>query len=68
MTKSVEEQLEENAAAISAVESRGQRFTIKDRETWRADLSALDKRQERLERKATRAKAGGVRITRIVPL
>jgi hypothetical protein len=68
MTKSVDEQLAENEAAISAVETRGQRFTIKDREVWRADLKALDERQQRLERKVERAKAGGIRVQRIVPL
>lgn len=68
MTKSVEEQLAETEAAIAAVESRGQRFTIKDREIWRADLGDLDKRAERLERKAARQKRGGIRVQRIVPL
>jgi hypothetical protein len=68
MSKSVEEQLEQAGAAIDAVETRGQRYTIKDRELWRANLGELDARQERLERKAERAKRGGVRVTRIVPL
>lgn len=68
MAKSVEEQLEENAAAISAVEARGQRFTIKDREVWRADHKSLTDRQDKLERKLARQRSGGVRVTRIVPL
>lgn len=68
MAKTVEEQLAEVQDAIEAVEVRGQRFTIKDRELWRADLAALDKRAQRLEQAAKRAAAGGVRMQRIVPL
>lgn len=68
MANSVEEQLSRVQDALDAVETRGQRFTIKDRELWRADLAALDKRAERLERKAARAARGGVRVQRIVPL
>lgn len=68
MAKSVEEQLEETSAALAAVESRGQRFTIKDREVWRADHKSLDKRAERLEKAVARQKRGGVRVQRIVPL
>lgn len=68
MSKSVEEQLAEVEEAISTVEKRGQRYTIKDRELWRADLSALDKRAERLKKAASRESRGGVRVQRIVPL
>lgn len=68
MPKSVEEQLAQVQESIDSVETRGQRFTIKDRELWRPDLKALDARQERLERKASRAKRGGVRVQRIIPL
>lgn len=68
MTKSVEEQLKQVQDAIDSVETRGQRFTIKDRELWRPDLKALDERQDRLERKASRAARGGVRVQRIIPL
>jgi len=68
MAKSVEEQLAETEAAISAVESRGQRFTIKDRELWRADLKTLEERRQTLQREAARAKRGGIRVQRIIPL
>lgn len=68
MSKSVEEQLTEVQEAISSVTQRGQRYTIKDRELWRADLATLDKRQERLEKAAARKARGGVRVQRIVPL
>ncbi len=65
---SVEQQLADVQAALGAVEQRGQRVRIKDRDIWRPDLAALDKRQQRLELKAARAKAGGVRMQRIIPL
>jgi|GEM_PF-2192323 len=68
MAKSVEEQLEETEAAIAAVESRGQRFTIKDRELWRADLKHLEARRESLKRELARSKRGGIRVQRIIPL
>lgn len=68
MAKSVEEQIEQTLTAISEVEQRGQRFTIKDRELWRGDLRDLDKRAERLQRSAKRAANGGVRVQRVVPL
>ncbi len=68
MAKSVEEQLEETLASISQIETGGQRYTIKDRELWRGDLRVLDKRAERLERATARAKAGGVKIQRVIPL
>ena len=53
---------------MEAVEQRGQRFKIKDREVWRADLNALGKRADRFAVAAARQKTGGVRIQRIVPL
>ena len=68
MAKTVEEQLAQVQDAIDAVETRGQRFRIKDRELQRADMGALDARQDRLERKADRASRGGVRVQRIVLL
>ncbi len=68
MAKSVEDQLAETLEAIHAVESKGQRYTIKDRELWRGDLRQLDQRAQRLEKAASRAKNGGVKIQRIVPL
>lgn len=68
MAKSVEEQLEDVQNAITAVETRGQRMTIKDREIWRANLKELDQRSERLEKAAARRARGGVRVQRIVPL
>ena len=68
MSKSVEEQLEEAEAARSTVLTRGQRVTDGTREIWRADLGAADKVAQRLERKARRKSAGGIRTQRIVPL
>ncbi len=65
---SVEQALADVQTAIEAVEQRGQRFRIKDREVWRADLAVLDKRADKLARAADRAKRGGVRVQRIVPL
>ncbi|KRR21700.1 hypothetical protein [Bradyrhizobium retamae] len=68
MAQSVEEQLEQTLESIRQVEKSGQRYTIKDRELWRGDLKVLDKRAERLERASARAKNGGVKIQRIIPL
>jgi hypothetical protein len=68
MAKSVEEQLESTLAAIDAVENKGQRFTIKDRELWRADISELHKRAEMLQRQVDRKANGGLKVQRIVPL
>lgn len=68
MAKSVEEQLESVLTAIDAVEQKGQRFTIKDRELWRADLKHLEERRERLQREVERKAEGGIRVQRIVPL
>jgi hypothetical protein len=68
MAKSVEEQLESTLAAIDAVENKGQRFTIKDRELWRADISELHKRAETLQRQVDRKANGGLKVQRIVPL
>lgn len=68
MAKSVEEQLEETLEAISQVESKGQRYTIKDRELWRADIKTLEKRAERLQRAVDRSANGGLKIQRIIPL
>ncbi|WP_316202985.1 MULTISPECIES: hypothetical protein [unclassified Bradyrhizobium] len=68
MAKTVEEQLEETLNSINSVEKNGQRYTIKDRELWRADLRQLDQRAQRLEKRAARAKAGGIKIQRVIPL
>lgn len=68
MTKSVEEQLSEAQAALSAVERNGQRNSVADRDMWRADHGSLATRVEKLERKAKREARGGIRTTRIVPL
>jgi hypothetical protein len=68
MAQSVEEQLATTLEAINKVETSGQRYTNGERELWRGDLSALDKRAQRLETKAARAKAGGIRIQRVIPL
>ncbi|NYG46366.1 hypothetical protein GGD67_003837 [Bradyrhizobium sp. IAR9] len=68
MAKTVEEQLEETLTSINTVEQNGQRYTIKDRELWRADLRQLDQRAQRLEKQAERAKRGGLRIQRVIPL
>lgn len=68
MAKTVEEQLEETLTSISTVEQNGQRYTIKDRELWRADLRQLDQRAQRLEKQAAREKRGGLRIQRVIPL
>ncbi|MGJ4995726.1 MULTISPECIES: hypothetical protein [unclassified Bradyrhizobium] len=68
MAKSVEEQLEETLNSISTVESNGQRYTVKDRELWRADLRQLDQRAQRLEKQAARQKAGGIKMQRVIPL
>ncbi|WP_311276160.1 hypothetical protein [Methylobacterium sp. WCS2018Hpa-22] len=67
MAKSVEDQLADNAAAIEAVEQRGARVTVKDREIWRAPLGELEARAERLEKKVARQKRGGLRVQRIIP-
>ncbi|PWC81261.1 hypothetical protein TSH64_01050 [Azospirillum sp. TSH64] len=55
-------------AAIKAVEERGQRVVIKDRELWRADLDRLYAERKRLEPLARRETRGGLRMRRIVPL
>ena len=68
MAKTVEEQLEETLTSISTVEQNGQRYTIKDRELWRADLRQLDQRAQRLEKQAARAKRGGIRTQRVIQL
>jgi hypothetical protein len=68
MAQSVEEQLATTLEAINKVETSGQRYTVKDRELWRGNLGELDKRAQRLETKAARARNGGVRIQRIIPL
>lgn len=68
MAKSVEERLEETLTAISEITEKGQRYTIKDRELWRGDLRVLVKQAETLQRQVSRAKAGGIRIQRIIPL
>lgn len=66
--KSVEEQLEETLHAISVVESGGQRYTIKDRELWRADLRTLEQRAQRLEKAVKNKARGGAKIQRVIPL
>jgi hypothetical protein len=66
--KSIEEQLEETLKAIGVVESNGQRYTIKDRELWRADLKTLDARATKLKQQLERQQRGGVRIQRVIPL
>ncbi|WP_316206002.1 MULTISPECIES: hypothetical protein [unclassified Bradyrhizobium] len=68
MAKSVEEQLESTLTSIQQVEQNGQRYTIKDRELWRGDLRQLDQRAQRLEKQAARAKNGGIKIQRVIPL
>ncbi|WP_028165481.1 hypothetical protein [Bradyrhizobium elkanii] len=68
MAKSIEEQLESTLTSIQQVEQNGQRYTIKDRELWRGDLRQLDQRAQRLEKQAARAKRGGIRIQRVIPL
>jgi hypothetical protein len=68
MAKSVEEQLESTLTSIQQVEQNGQRYTIKDRELWRGDLRQLDQRAQRLEKQAARARNGGIKIQRVIPL
>ncbi len=68
MAKSVEEQLAEVEEAIEVVQKNGQRYTIADRELWRADLADLEKRRKSLKAEADRKARGGVRAVRVVPL
>jgi hypothetical protein len=68
MAQSVEEQLATTLEAIHKVETSGQRYTNGERELWRGDLKDMDARAKRLETKVSRAKAGGVRIQRVIPL
>lgn len=54
--------------AIYAVETRGQRYKIGDRELWRGDLEWMYSERRRLEPLAAKESRGGVRIRRVVPL
>lgn len=56
-------------SSIKAIEERGQRVKIGDRELWRGDLEQLYAERRRLEPLARReARGGGIRIRRIAPL
>lgn len=62
------EQLAEVQAAISAILTKGQSFTINGRRLDRADLDALYKREGMLERKLAREARGGMRVRQAVPV
>ncbi|GLR97450.1 hypothetical protein GCM10007858_50920 [Bradyrhizobium liaoningense] len=53
---------------LREIGTSGQRYTIKDRELWCADLRQLDQRAQHLEKRAARAKRGGIRTQRVIPL
>lgn len=58
--KTATQQLEEVQAAITAVLS-GQSYSIAGRSLTRADLSALNEREEQLLRRVSRERNGGIR-------
>lgn len=55
-------------AAIAAVELRGQRYTIGNRELWRGDLRWMYPERARLEAVVRAQNRGGMRVRRVVPL
>lgn len=63
--RTLEEQLAEVEKAIEAVETKGQRYAIKDRELYRADLKTLYSERDRL-RQAVSRRAGRSRVRRII--
>lgn len=54
--------------AIRAIELRGQRYTIGDRELWRGDLRWLFPERARLEKIVNSRRRGGPRFRRVIPL
>jgi len=62
MAQTYAEQLEEVQAAIRAVQTRGQSYTIKDRSFTRANLRELYEREKYLRTMAGREERGGARI------
>jgi hypothetical protein len=55
-------------AAIYSVETKGQRYTIGDRELWRGDLRWMYPERARLEKIVNARARKGPRFHRVVPL
>lgn len=55
-------------AAIYAVETKGQRYTIGDRELWRGDLRWMYPERARLEKVCSARARKGPRFSRVIPL
>lgn len=55
-------------AAIYAIETKGWRYKIGEREFWRADIRWLYAERSRLEKTVNSRARGGPRFRRVVPL
>ena len=63
-SRSPAERLVQIEQAIETIETKGQRYTIKDRELWRADLKTLYAERDRLRAQVNRS--GRRRVRRIL--
>jgi len=66
--KTYTEQLEEVQAAITAIMTGAQTYTINGRTLTRANLSDLDSMEQRLRRLASREAAGGISVRGVTPV
>jgi hypothetical protein len=66
--KTPQQALHELNLAIEAVEVRGQRYTIGDRELWRGDIRWMYPERARLEALVRKTQRGGLTIRRAIPL
>jgi hypothetical protein len=61
-------QLDRVQAAIGAIESGNQSYTIQNRTFTKADLGLLYNRERFLRGQVAKQAAGGIRVQRVVPL
>jgi len=66
MLKTYSQQLEEVQAAIAAIESGAQSYSVANRSLTRADLRTLYEREQKLRALAAREKIGGLFIQYVV--
>lgn len=68
MTESLQTQLDRVQAAIAAIESGSQSYTILGRSFSKADLQTLYGRERELKFAIARQARGGIRVQRVIPL
>lgn len=68
MAESYSVQLDRVQAAISAIESGNQSYTVLSRTFTKADLRVLYEREKWLRSQVAKQAAGGIRVQRVIPL